>query len=300
MTERIEQEVLPVSLIICSRNRPVLLEQVVTSVISGRSVPAEIVIIDQSDAPHPGFNGVVDRACTTIRYNWKTDAGLSKARNAAIAVAQYDLFAYIDDDELAPREWLGTLIRKLNTAGTNCIVTGQVKPGAPEIPGGFSPSTITEEQPAVYSGRLDRDVLYAGNMAMSREVLRVLGGFDERLGVGTRFPGAEDNDFGLRLLQAGYKILYIPEAFVYHRAWRNQYLSVRWRYGRGQGAFYAKYINDYNRYGVKRLRSDIRKYALRGCYRLRRERRKAFGDVIYICGLLSGASEWLLRYGWAN
>jgi GT2 family glycosyltransferase len=295
MNGRSEPGVVAASLVVCSRNRPTLLEETVESVLAGTCLPEEIVIIDQSDAPHPLLGSAVERLPCAIRYHWKAAAGVSKARNAAVAASGHELLAFIDDDVLVARDWFGVLIRALNAAGPGTIISGQIRAAAAELAGGFSPSTITEEQGSTYCGRVNKDVLYTGNMAMYREPLRQLGGFDERLGPGTRFPGAEDNDLSFRLLEAGYQIIYVPEAVVYHRAWRNEYLSLRWSYGRGQGGFYAKHMGTHDRYALKRLQSDMRRYLLRCCYRIRSEPRKALGDAIYVIGLLFGASEWLLR-----
>ena len=41
--------VLPASVVICTRNRPVLLSQAVASILAGDDVPAEIIVVDQSD-----------------------------------------------------------------------------------------------------------------------------------------------------------------------------------------------------------------------------------------------------------
>jgi GT2 family glycosyltransferase len=296
MVETNQQEVLPVSLIICSRNRPVLLEQAVDSVLQGTKLPSEIIIIDQSDRPHTTLSTAGSRRGCNFRYKWKADAGLSKARNAAIAVAEQALLAFIDDDVLAPPEWLVTIIRASTEAGPKSLIIGQVIPGEPEIQGGFSPYMVVDETPAVYCGRLNRDVLCTFNLAAPRESLRVVGGFDERLGPGTRFHAAEDNDIGLRLLEAGYRILYEPAVVVYHRSWRREYFSLRWRYGRGQGAYYAKYLTAYDHYGLQRLRSELGRRFVRWPYMLRHERHKAWGDLVYTMGLLAGAAEWLLRY----
>jgi GT2 family glycosyltransferase len=296
MIDSSRAEILDVSLIICSRNRPALLEQAIRSVLAGTSLPSEILIIDQSDTPHSSLSKGESRYGCSIRYHRQAGTGLSKAKNAAAALAAHDVIATIDDDELAAHDWLKNLIYALNAAGPDSIVTGQVRPGTPEIAGGFSTSTTIDARPVVYRGRLKKDVLSAGNMAVRRELLRLLGGFDERLGVGTRFPAGEDSDLALRSLEVGYQIVYVPEALLYHRAWRNQYLRQRWREGRGAGGFYAKYIAKYESYGLKRLRSEVGRRVVRWPYMIRHERRKAVGDLVYIAALVYGTGEWLLRY----
>ncbi len=135
----------------------------------------------------------------------------------------------------------------------------------------------------------------AGNLALHREVFERLGGFDERLGAGGRYPAAEDNDLGFRLLRAGYRIHYVPDAFVWHRAWRSgrDVLPQRWRYGYGQGAFYAKHLvlGDRGILGLAARR--VGRVALRVPRRLAGRPRAALGDAAYLLGVLAGATAWL-------
>src|SRR5439155_23952935 len=105
-------------------------------------------------------------------------------------------------------------------AGPRTIATGRVLSTAPETPGGFAPSTKIEEASIVYEGRVGKDVLWGNNMAMYRSAIAPIGGFDERLGVGSHFPSSEDNDLGFRLLEAGYRFIYVPEAVLYHWYWQ--------------------------------------------------------------------------------
>jgi GT2 family glycosyltransferase len=123
-----------------------------------------------------------------------------------------------------------------------------------------------------------------------------VGGFDARLGAGSRFPAADDNDLGFRLLKAGYEIVYAPQAVVYHRAWRpaSEYLVMRWRYGRGKGGFYAKHLPTEPRYMLGRIACDVGRRALGFFGRLRRDPRGAAGDVVYSLGVMVGVIQWSL------
>jgi GT2 family glycosyltransferase len=222
--------------------------------------------------------------------------GVGRARNAAINAAQHDILVLTDDDMIVPPTWFGSLIQALLEAGPRSVVTGRVLPTKAETSGGFAPSTRVDMDPAIYEGRIGKDVLFTNNMAMYRSAVNEIGSFDERLGTGARFPAAYDNDFGFRLLEAGYRILYIPEAAAYHRAWRSRrdYFRLCWTYGRGQGGFYAKHVSLRDRYMLRRMVRSILDHLLRFPLRLWRDRRVACGDAIYILGLLSGAGEWLL------
>jgi GT2 family glycosyltransferase len=284
------------SLIIPSRNRPELLLAAINSILSGEEVPTELIIIDQSNVPHPTLTTFsTDRACD-IRYVWTDSIGASRARNAGIAMARREIIVFTDDDVTVPSTWFGSLIRRLRCGGRRTIVTGRVLPTASEDPGGFAPSTKVDESPTVYFGRIDGDVLFTNNAAMYRSAIDEVGNFDVRLGPGAPFSNAEDNDLGFRLLEAGYRIAYVPEAVLYHRAWRNErdLLPLRWSYGRGQGAFYAKHLRLTDRYMLWRMVRTTKDHAFGFAYRLRRQRRLAYGDAIYILGLLSGATHWIL------
>jgi GT2 family glycosyltransferase len=61
-------------------------------------------------------------------------------------------------------------------------------------------------------------------MALRRDVLEKVGPFDERLDVGTPVRGGGDTDMFRRILAAGYRIVYDPEALNWHRhrrVWRD-------------------------------------------------------------------------------
>jgi GT2 family glycosyltransferase len=224
--------------------------------------------------------------------------GVSRSRNIGLAEARHDLLAFTDDDVHVTPTWLGSLMRGLLAAGPRSVVVGQVVAGRAEVAGGFAPSvTLADEaQRVTYAGRIGRDVLYA-NMALPRVTFDEIGLFDERLGPGTTFPSSEDNDLGFRLLEAGYRIVSVPEAIVYHRGWRPpaEYIPLRWRYGRGQGAYYAKYFHLSDRHMLGRFGYDVTRYLRRIPTRVHRGmRREACADLAYVAGLVSGAAQWLL------
>jgi GT2 family glycosyltransferase len=287
------------SLIICSRNRPTLLRETLESILAGEQLPAELIVIDQSNGTHlMNTDGLGARVGCRIRYIQSKSTGLSRAMNEGIRAATSDILVFTHDDVLVPPGWFGAIVRQLLRSGRRAVITGRVMPGKTEASGGFVPNIITSETPAVYQGRVWADVLYPLNMAMHREVLSAIGPFDERLGPGTPFPGAEDNDFGFRVLERGYSIEYAPSAALEHRAWRpgSDYVKLRWAYGRAQGAFYAKHRNTSERYIARRFTADLRHRLRRLMQRKTPEFRLATGDIAYVLGLLTGAAEWLLRY----
>lgn len=76
----------------------------------------------------------------------------------------------------------------------------------------------------------------AANLAFRRSAFDAVGGFDER------FEYGEDTDFTWRLVDAGYRIRYVPDAVVRHDfgTWRRQ-LRRSYVYGKARGRLYAKH-----------------------------------------------------------
>jgi len=289
----------PTSLIIPSRGRPDLLLETVQSILQGDQVPSELLVIDQSDAPHPSLASVTTNRSCTIRYIWSQSNGVSRARNDGIIAALHDILIFTDDDVLVTRTWFGMLVMALMAGGPKSIVTGQVRPTEGTAAGGFVPSTKTDTAPKIYTRHADEDVLYSNNMALYRSAIDTVGAFDERLGAGTSFGNAEDNDLGYRLLDAQYCISYVPEAILYHRSWRSarDYVPLRWNYGVGRGAYYAKHLSWRNSYMTRRLIADVRNHLMSLPQHIRRDRLRAYGDVMLVAGILSGAARWLMTYG---
>jgi GT2 family glycosyltransferase len=286
------------SLLICSRNRAQLLWETIQSILKGDEVPTEMIVIDQSQTPNSTLRNFQSGRKCEIRYIWSEKKGVSIGRNLAVSIASYPILVFTDDDMLVTPTWFGTIIRTLLAIGSKGVVTGQVL--APEGDGkGFAPSIRQDHETVIYRGRVNRDVLFTGNMATYRSVFEHIGGFDSRLGPGTRYPAAEDNDFAFRLLEAGYSIVYDPHSTVYHRVWRSkeQSLWLSWNYGCGQGAFYAKYFSLKDPYTIKRMARNVSGYLLRVPYRIWRQRAQAYRDMLYAGGLLYGAVRWRIMGG---
>lgn len=291
-----QAEVLPPSsLIICSRNRPRLLRETIESILRGVDVPSELIVVDQSNETDSGLASLQsDRPCL-VRYFWERSTGLCRARNVGIGAATNEILVFTDDDMLVATDSYGTLVRALIQAGPGGVVTGRVLP-AEDRRGGYVPALVTGTEAREYRGRIWTDVLAAGHMAMYRETIAEIGWFDERLGAGSQFPAADDNDYGYRLLEAGYRIRYVPAAVIYHRAWRGarDYLPMRWNYGRGKGGFYAKYADARDPYLLYRMGLDVGRRLFRFPWRFLHRPDLAVGDMVYSLGVLSGACTWLL------
>jgi GT2 family glycosyltransferase len=276
----------PVAVIICTRDRPALLADAIASIRAGTAQPSELVVVDQSATPN---DALADDAGVT--YVHSRERGLGRARNIGAAHATSDLLAYCDDDVLADAGWLEALLAPFADGDVLTVATGRVLAGPPERRGSFVPAVVLDDEPATYTGRLDRDVLAGGNSAIRRATLEHVGWWDDRLGAGSSFPSAEDNDLGLRLLEAGCRIVYVPGAVLTHRSWRPgpRYPLTRWRYGLGKGAFYTKHAL------VRRAARDVGHRPVHFVRGVWKRPLYAAGELAYATGVVAGALIWVAR-----
>ena len=286
----------PVSVIISTRDRPEMLDTVVRSILAGDVVPDELVIVDQSERRSP--QSWPDVGCC-VRHLHPPLVGMSRANNHGVAAASHDTLLFTHDDVIVDSRWLAELAGAVDALGDAGAATGRVATTEPEVDGGFAPALRDETEPATHRGRVGHDVLKPMNLGMRRSVFDRVSGFDGRLGPGTVFPGAEDSDLGFRILEAGYRIDFVPQAIVYHRAWRagSDYMPLRWRYGMAQGAFYAKHLSRNDLHMLRRAGRDLRRRVRRFPSRVRNEGSRALGDPIFIAANVVGAARWWLANG---
>lgn len=232
------------SILVPTKGRPELAAGCVRSILSQRHPSFELLLLDQtpSDATR---EAALEAAAGSSRFRHVPveGSGRSRALNAGIPLARGEWIVMTDDDCEPEPGWLEALEAVTRRAGDRAAIVARVKPG-PVGPGkAVPPATIEDPEPRDYAGRVDRDLVYP-NFAVPRVAFETIGRFDLRLGVGTPIPGGEDNDFGYRLLRAGWRILYRPGPAVVHSAWRSpeERASLKRAYGIGQGAFYRKHL----------------------------------------------------------
>ena len=83
-------------------------------------------------------------------------------------------------------------------------------------------------------------------MAFRAEMLRAIGGFDPALGNGTPALGGVDSEVLLRTVVLGHRLVYRPNAMVWHDH-RADYADLRrqvYSYGAGLTAYLLKTVTD--------------------------------------------------------
>jgi GT2 family glycosyltransferase len=200
--------------------------------LAGVDPPAggfEVVVVDDgSDDEHAAELEAEIATRPAFRLIRQPNRGPASARNAGIASTSAPLVAFLDDDCFPASDWLARLVRSLDEGGDDvAAVGGRVLP---------APATnwVSRFCAAVeYSSGVQPvfENAATANACYRRSVLEELGGFDE----GFRYPGGDDPDLSRRARQAGYRLLFVPDAIVYHAEFESYRDFVAHMYRRGIG-----------------------------------------------------------------
>lgn len=224
---------LSVTIAVCTRDRTEDLERCISALLAMPDDGQEILIVD--NAPSTEDTRALVSRFPSIRYVRESRPGLDVARNCALREASGEVIAFTDDDAAPDRLWLRGLLRNF-TDPLVLAATGPTMPleleTAAQIDfqryGGF----LRGFKRAVYDAGNDDPLVawHAGagvNMALKRCAVDAVGPFDEALDAGTRSQAGGDSDMFRRILNAGYRIAYDPQALNWHRHRRSQAELIR-------------------------------------------------------------------------
>lgn len=245
-----------VSVVIPTRNRGSLIEETIRSLLAMSHRDFELIVVDQStnERTREAVEAVAG-SDPRVRVCRSMTVGSSAARNVGASESQGDVVAYTDDDCIVAPGWLNGILEEFVEPRV-AAVFGRL------LPFESGPRTGREVgfKAAMQRAEFDRPtppwyIGHGGNMAFLRSVLLDLGGFDPLLGAGGVFGAWEDPDVALRLLRAGRRIVYAPDALAYHKHWKDWPAQRRMEraYGIAAGAEFAKYMRCGDVYGARLL-----------------------------------------------
>jgi O-antigen biosynthesis protein len=171
--------------------------------------------------------------------------GLSNARNTGLEAATGEIVAYVDDDASPDPHWLrylaATFVRTSHAAvgGPNIPPAdeGPVAACVAKAPGGPIHVLLSDDEAEHIPGC---------NMAVRREALEAIGGFDPQFRV-----AGDDVDVCWRLQERGWTLGFSPAAVVWHR--RRDSVRGYWRqqesYGKAEALLERKWPERYNAFG---------------------------------------------------
>jgi glycosyltransferase involved in cell wall biosynthesis/peptidoglycan/xylan/chitin deacetylase (PgdA/CDA1 family) len=146
------------------------------------------------------------------------NAGASSARNRGAREATGEFILFLDDDMVADPELL-VQHQASYRAGADAVL-GHL-PLHPESPRNFLSKGVGKwaehrTQKLLAGTQLTLMDLLTGQLSVRRELFEALGGFDADFTRDGSF-GAEDTDFGWRLLRSGSRVVFNPDAISHQR-----------------------------------------------------------------------------------
>ncbi len=170
-----------VSVVLPSRDRPELLQRSLTCALGQEGVELEVIVIDDGSAPAvaSAVTEMLDPRVRLVRR--PVPRGVASARNVGIASARHPYVAFLDDDDVWAPTKLAVQADALEASGAGFAYTGMVWLDGDLRPyGEYHPC----EPAAVREELRGANVIGSPSGVMVRtELVRSVGGFDERLAV---------------------------------------------------------------------------------------------------------------------
>lgn len=224
-TFQISHPVPRVSVIVCTRNGFDRIGACLRAI--GRMDDANFEAIVVDDGSTDGTAEFVTENFPSARLLRLKPGGLSRARNAGAAAATGEILAFTDDDCEPDLEWISRL-RKGFADGRFAAAGGpNLAPPAQSL----AQAVVSAAPGAPSHVMLDdgeAEHLPGCNLAVTKAAFDAIGGFDPQF-----HTAGDDVDFCWRLRDAGYRLGFVPGAFVWH--WRRPSLRAYLRQQRGYG-----------------------------------------------------------------
>lgn len=202
------------SIIIPLYNRPQEINELLESLTKQKYADFEVIVVE--DGSTRASKDIVEeyKGRLTVHYFAKPNEGQGFARNYGFARAAGDFFIVLDSDVLVPEDYLLNVLHGLQRDRWDAF-------GGPDA----AHDSFTDTQKAIsYSmtspfttGGIRGNKKHVGhfhprsfNMGLSKSVYEATQGFK----LARR---SEDIEFSIRMINQGFKVGLIPEAFVYHK-----------------------------------------------------------------------------------
>lgn len=242
-----------ITVVICTHNHAPALEKTLAALGAIQAPDAlwELLIVDNASTD--------DTSKLLSESNWKLpgiscravheeNLGVAHARNRGLREATGEYVLFLDDDETPAPDWLVQMVSHITTTTADAI-GGRIEI---DLDGCEWPKWLHGELPG-FLGQLHYGTehhwleqfttpIFTGNAAFLKNKALELGGFDVNLGRrGGAQTGGEDTDMYRRMLTHGCRILWAPDALIYHRIekWKlrkSYFLDLHYRQGRMEGA----------------------------------------------------------------
>jgi GT2 family glycosyltransferase len=216
-----------ISALVCTCNRGRLAVDTVSSILANTHPNFELVVVDQSrdnqtrEALRPFL------ADPRLKYLKVATIGKGNALNTGLRETKGSVIAITDDDCTVPPNWLETFASIFAAHSKVAVAFCCVEAGEHDRTAGFVPDYVRTGERTLTSIHDTRLVQGLGaGIAVRRNMIEEVGGFDTMLGPGSKFPSCDDRDIAIRALLARYHVYETSRIAVMHFGFRT------WQQGR--------------------------------------------------------------------
>jgi GT2 family glycosyltransferase len=210
------------SVAVVTYERPDFVARCLDHLAAQTVAPLEVIVVDSSTS-----RDTAD--LVRHRYPWVRFAVCSAgrgatatARNIAFQMSGGEILAFLDDDAFAEPDWLAQLLPGFDDPTVGGVGGRQIRKQPGELTEGvdaigrlLEDGNLTGNFAADPGAVVDVDHLLGANMSFRRSVIEELGGIrDGYAGTCMR----EETDLCLRVVHAGYRLVFRPDAVVEHVA----------------------------------------------------------------------------------
>lgn len=199
-----------VSVVIITWNRKEDVLESIQSIYDQNYQNVEILVVDNGSTDGTA-EALAQRFPAVKVFALSRNAGVSAGRNLGVCAAKGEIIFFLDSDASLAEDTLGSVVQKFQHDPATGVISCKIL------------NFYTQEVDRIgwifnQTDKMNQDVAFSsysfceGGAAVRRQVFDRAGLFWEDL-----FFGREGDELSLRVWDAGFKILYWPEATVYHR-----------------------------------------------------------------------------------
>jgi len=210
-----------VSIVINTLNRAGFLPDVLHGLKGLNYDNFEVVVVNGPSTD--GSQAILDAFDGPLKLGTCDVANLSVSRNVGISLAAGEIVCFLDDDAVPHPTWLDHVVKPYEDPDVAAVggftidntgVRWQVRKTLCDRYGGaHNVSAFMDERLFNRPGSPFYPSLLGANSSFRASVLRDIGGFDE-----TFAYLLDETDVCLRIVDCGLKIIYEPEALIYHQS----------------------------------------------------------------------------------
>jgi glycosyltransferase involved in cell wall biosynthesis len=221
----VNHEMPAVTVLICTRNRGTSILATIRSVLANTYANFKLLIIDQSSDQHTAHAVAQFHGDQHLRYIHTNTCGKSWANNIGLSFITTDIVIMTDDDCEVPPDWISAMVAPFMRYPQVGVVFCDVAAAPHDTSAGWIPISLSSrallvEDLAHWQTCDGTNIGIGAGMAIRRSAAKAIGGFDSRFGPGAHFHSAEDLDFSLNALAAGYQIYRTTVVGVIHYGFR--------------------------------------------------------------------------------